>query len=77
MTTTGLIPDLTSSSSALDRVLTTVASDGFWKRTGVIAVGSALVLIGTILAFSGTRAVKDATKLVTGVASKVVTKGAV
>lgn len=73
----GILPDIDIIPEPVDRIAAVVGSEGFWKRFGVISAGIALTIIGTVIAVSGTRAVKDATKLVTGVASKVVTKGMV
>lgn len=67
------VPQLDS----LSRILNVIGSAGFWKRTGVVTAGLALVIIGTVIMVSGTRAVKEAASLVTGAATKVVTKGVV
>lgn len=61
----------------VDRILAVVSNPGFWQRTGVITIGSVLVIIGTVIAVSGTRAVKEIGQLATSVAGKVITKGAV
>ncbi len=76
MTQMGLIPDV-ALPSGVTRITDVIASEGFWKRAGVIAIGISFILIGTVIALSGTRAVKEATQLVTGAASKIVTKGVV
>lgn len=78
VTPTGILPDIEiPGGDALGRIFTVIGDSGFWKRVGVITLGISLVLTGTVIAVSGTKAVKDATKLVTGVASKVATKGMV
>ena len=74
----GILPDIEiPGADALGRIFSVIGSEGFWKRAGVMVLGTILVIIGTVIAVSGTKAVKDTAQLVTGVASKVVTKGAV
>lgn len=78
VTPTGILPDIEIPGlDAVGRIFAVIGSEGFWKRAGVMVLGTFLVIVGVVIAVSGTRAVKDATKLVSGVASKVVTKGAV
>lgn len=51
-----------------------IGSEGLWKRGGVIALGAALIVIGIVLALSGSQAIKDTAGLVASVASKGVIK---
>lgn len=74
----GILPDINIPvPEPVDRIANVIGSEGFWKRTGVITIGVYMVIIGTILLVSGTKAVKDLGKTVMAVGSKVVTKGAV
>lgn len=75
-TPTGFLPELPDT-SGITKVFDTISDGGFWKRFGVIAIGTALVIIGTVVMVSGTKAVKQATSLAVGAASKIVTKGVV
>lgn len=51
-----------------------LGSEGLWKRGGVIVLGTALVIIGIVLAVAGSQAVKDAASFATSIASKGVIK---
>lgn len=73
----GPLPDVDFTPEPVDTFFTIVTNPGFWQRTGVITIGVFLLIIGSVILISGTKAVKEAASLVTNVASKVVTKGAV
>lgn len=73
----GILPPIDFTPEPVDDFFAIVGNTGFWQRAGVIAAGSFLLVVGTVILISGTKAVKDVAGLVTGVASKVVTKGAV
>lgn len=72
----GVLPEVDLTPEPVDDFFA-VSNAGVWQRFGVIAAGSFLLVVGTVLLISGTKAVKDVAGLVTNVASKVVTKGAV
>lgn len=61
----------------VDDFFAVVGNAGFWQRAGVIGIGVFLLIVGSVLLISGTKAVKDVAGLVTNAATKVVTKGAV
>lgn len=73
----GVLPEVDLTPEPVDDFFAIVSNAGVWQRFGVIAAGSFLLVVGTVLLISGTKAVKDVAGLVTNVASKVVTKGAV
>lgn len=73
----GPLPNVDFTPQPVDDFFAIIGNAGFWQRAGVIAVGSFLLVVGTVVLISGTKAVKDVAGLVTNVASKVVTKGAV
>lgn len=73
----GPLPDVDFTPQPVDDFFTIVGNAGFWQRAGVIGIGVFLLIAGTVILISGTKAVKDVAGLVTNVASKVVTKGAV
>lgn len=75
-TPAGFLPELPDT-SGITKVFDTISDQGFWMRFGVVTIGVALVIIGTVVMVSGTKAVKQATSLAVGAASKVVTKGVV
>lgn len=74
---TGILPPIDLTPQPVDDVFAVIGNGGFWQRFGIIAAGIFLVITGTVIAVSGTRAVKQVGQLAVGVASKVVTKGAV
>lgn len=76
VTPAGIFPELPNM-DGLSRILATIGDSGFWKRFGVIAMGTGLVLVGIVILISGTRVAKETAAVVKGVASKVVTKGVV
>lgn len=65
-----LIPD----DSPINVAFETVTNEGIWKRAGIIFVGGILILIGVVLLIAGSRAVKNVTKLATGVVTKGIVK---
>lgn len=62
---------------SIEKPFRVLGSVSLWQRGGVIALGSALVIIGITLMVSGSAAVKDAASLAVGAAKTVVTKGVV
>jgi hypothetical protein len=69
----GILPDV-ELPSGLTAFFEVVSSEGFWKRLGVGALGTALVIVGLVVLISGTRAVKQVASLATSVVSKGVIK---
>jgi hypothetical protein len=59
---------------SVEKPFQVIGSSSLWKRVGVVALGSALVIIGLVLMVSGSQAIKDAASLAVGVASKGIVK---